>query len=250
MSTAHRIRASFSCIRASFSCALLLGALAPALLSAACFVDGTADPVAARITLALGGVTKGGLVAPDETIDLDERPCYVAATVSAEDLAAPVRAAWACDPGDTPGGTAELSLEVPAGDERELQVVVFLMEPEGLVTLTDFRREDWSSGVVDLDITPTEAATGQVDGFITGTDRDVVAVRLVDNETGVRLPPVATTASGGGFHFTADRVPRGRFFRLELELTDGETHEVTDCAVWATEGSVTVVDVDVAADRC
>ncbi len=231
--------------------AIGLWALAAVLLSPlGCFVDGTSDPARARITVDLGGVTKGGPVSQDDTVDLAERACYVAASVTAEDLSEPLRTAWACDPGESPGGTVELELDVPAGGERELRVVAFLVEDEGLVTLTAFQREDWPSGVVDVDLDLTEANPGSVDGFITGSDQDITEVRLVDIDTGVLLPPGPVTASGGGFHFTLDRVPQGRFFRLQVHLSGGETREVTDCAIWATAGSVRVVNVDLAADHC
>lgn len=224
---------------------LLLATLLPA-----CFVQGTDEPATARITVALGGVAKGGPVDPESLVDLDQRPCYLGAAVTAEDLAAPLTTAWACDPGESTPGTVDLDLEVPAGGERELRVVAFLMEADGLVTLTAFVRDDWPSGVVDLDVPLTESPRGRVDGSITGSDQDVVSVRLVDVETGVRLPAVPATASGGAFHFTADRVPQGRFFTLSVELADTTEKEVRDCTIWATEGTVRVVNVSLSSESC
>lgn len=230
--------------------ATLLAGAALTISLCACLVRGEPDPTVAQITLALGGVTKGGPVAATDAVDLDERPCYVAASVSAPDLAEPVMSAWACDRGEAPGGTAALTLELPAGSDRTLQVVAFVREEDGLHTFTALTHHDWPSGPVDVDVDATEVAVGDVDGFVTGAAHDVVSARLVDLDTGALLPSVPAIPSEGGFHFTISRVPAGRFFGLKLELAGGAPHEIVDCALWTTPGSVRVVNVDVAEDRC
>ena len=221
-----------------------------ALWSPACFVDGQPDRSVVSLSLGLGGVTKGGPVAPDDVVDLGERPCFVHARISAVDLPHPVSAAWACDVGEDVGGEVGLDLEVQSGAARDLRVVVFLAEPEGLVTLSSFSTHDLAAGPVDLSVEVTEVPVGTVDGFITGADRDVLSARLVDLETGVLLPPLPATASGGGFHFTTSRLPRGRFFGLSLELAGGTLLEIPDCPVYATEGTVRVLQVDAASGSC
>jgi len=236
--------------RASWTYPAFLVGTALAFGLGACLVQGEPDSTVARITLALGGVAKGGSVAPADAVDLAERPCYVAASVTAPDLPAPATSAWACDPGEQPGGTAELVLELPAGADRSLRIVAFLVEQDGLHTFAATSRHDWPSGEVELDVDATEVATGDVDAFVTGAERDVISARLVDLDSGVLLPSVPAIPLEGGFHFTISRVPQGRFFGLELELAGGARHEVLDCAVWATPGSVRVVSVDVAEDRC
>lgn len=242
-----RARSRLSCV-ALRACAA--GGLSFALVASACFVDGQPDRAAVSVSLGLGGVTKGGPVDSDADIRLDVRPCYVGARVTAMDLASPVVAAWACDPGEAPGGEVELDLEVASGLGRELRVVVFLAEPEGLVTLTSFTTLDLAPGSVDVDVALVEAPVGEVDGYVTGADRDVVAAYFVDLETGVELPAVPATASGAGFHFTTDRLPRGRFFGLRLEFVGGEILEISDCPVYAAEGSVRVLHVDAASGSC
>lgn len=215
-----------------------------------CFVQGEPDRAAVSLHLGLGGVAKGGPVDPTAPVDLDLRPCFVGVRVSAVDLAAPVTAAWACDPGEAPGGEVDLALEVPSGAARELRVVAFLAEPEGLVTLSGFATHDLAPGAADLTVTPEEVPTGAVDGFVTGAAEGVTAARLVDLETGVVLPALPVTASGGGYHFSFDRLPRGRFFGLVLELDGGGTLEIPDCPVYATEGTVRVLAVDAQAGSC
>ncbi|MDY0001173.1 MAG: hypothetical protein RBU30_07765, partial [Polyangia bacterium] len=217
---------------------------------AACFVEGRGELSLVTVSLGLGGVTKGKAIDPDETVDLAEHPCFVGARISATDLPHPVRAAWACEAGEEPGGEVGLDIEVQSGSARELRVVVFLAEPEGLVTLASYSTHDLAAGAVDLSVEVTEVPTGSVDGFVTGADRDVLSARLMDLETGVLLPPLPTTASGGGFHFTTSRLPRGRFFGLYLELAGGTLLEIPDCPVYATEGTVRVLQVDASSGSC
>lgn len=230
--------------------ALLASGASFALGTAACFVEGQADPSVVTLTLGLGGVTKGGPVAPDDRVDLGERPCYVGARITAVDLPQPVAEAWACDAGEEPGGEVSLDLEVQSGHDRELRVVVFLAEPEGLVTLSSYSTHDLLAGPMDLTVEVTEVPVGALDGFVTGTEHDVVSARLEDLETGVLLPPLPATASGGGFHFSTTRLPRGRFFGLSLELTGGTLLEIPDCPVYATEGTVRVLEVDASSGSC
>ena len=228
-----------------------LGLVLWAVLQApGCFVKGVDEDTVISVSLAVGDESKGREVLPSEIIDLDERPCYVGVQVDADDLVEPVRTAWACDPGEDPGAQVDLSLTVTPGDDRTISVVVFLNE-SGLVTgFAGYSTQSLASGPVDLSLDVEELPAGSIDGFITGASGDVSRVILTDLETGVRLPSLETTASGGGFHFGTDRVPQGRFFSLTIVLAGGQEIEIIDCAVYATAGTVRVLTVDADASSC
>jgi len=225
-------------------------ALGLALTLMACFVRGEPEQAVVSIRLGVGGDPKGKVVAPDETIDLSERPCFVGVEVDAADLPAPVSTAWACDPGETPTLEANLELTVNAGASREIRSVAFLNEDGWITTFAAYDATDLAPGLVTLDLTLDELEVGAVDGFVTGASSDVVQAILTDLESGVRMPPVQATASGGGFHFEVPWLPRGRFFGLTLILVGGEALEMVDCPVYVTPGSVRVLDVDAADGSC
>ncbi|MFH2006962.1 MAG: hypothetical protein ABI333_10295 [bacterium] len=220
------------------------------LLCSGCFVRGVDESDVVSVRLALGGTAKGGAVPPGETVRLGTQPCYVGVQISAPDLASPVSAAWACDPGETADFIEDLELEVTAGEDRELRAVAFLNEDGRLVTFIGYQVTTLDPGAHTLELTLEEQAVGAIDGFASGTDSDIDQVILTDLATGVELPPLPATATGGGFHFAADWVPRGRFFGLTLVLTDGDTVKIPDCPVYVTEGSVRVLDVDGADGSC
>lgn len=220
------------------------------LTQMACFVQGEPDRAVVSIRLGVGGDPKGKAVAPDEPIDLALRPCFVGVEVDAADLPAPVSAAWACDPGETPALEAELELTVYAGASREIRAVAFLNEDGWITTFAAYDATDLAPGLVTLDLTLDELEVGTVDGFITGAPADVVQAILTDLDSGVRMPPVETTASGSGFHFEVPWLPRGRFFGLTLILVGGDVLEMLDCPVYVTPGSVRVLNVDAADGSC
>jgi hypothetical protein len=222
------------------------------ILSAAagCFVQGQPDRAVVSVRLAVGGASKGKVVTAGEDIDLAERPCYVGVEVDAADLPEPVAAAWACDPGETPGLTAELELTVNAGAQREVSAVAFLHEDGWITTFAGYDATDLAPGLVTVDLPLQELEVGVIDGFVWDAPADVVQVILTDLDSGVRMPPVDATASGGGFHFDVPWLPRGRFFGLTLILVGGAPLPMLDCPVYVTPGSVRVLDVDAANGSC
>lgn len=228
----------------------LLAVLPAVLVLGGCFVRSEPDRASLSVPVDLGGAPKGRAVEADELVRLGELPCYVGVQVTAMDLAETARTAWVCDPGETPGAEVELELSVDAGRAREITVIAYLVESDRLVTFLGKTEQDLESGPVDVDLDVNELPTGGLDGFISGAIEDVIEVWLTDLEAEVRLPPLQTTPQGGGFHFGMDDLPTGRFFGLSLLLQSGDEVEIYDCPIWATEGSVRVLDVDAANQSC
>lgn len=230
--------------------------LAMVIVAPGCFVQGEPDQTVISIQLGVGGVPKGRAVESDEVIDLAAQPCYVGVDVNAADMAEPVRAAWACDPGEALPLTednapyADLELTVIAGEAREIRMVAFLNEDGWITSFAGYDTKDLAPGLVELELELSELEVGTLDGLITGAPSDVVQIRLTDLDSGVRLPRVEATPSGDGFHFEVPWLPRGRFFGLTLILVGDEELAVPDCPVYVTGGSVRVLDVDAANGTC
>jgi hypothetical protein len=226
----------------------ILGALL--WLVSGCFVQGEEEHTVVSIRLGIDGDPKGRTVEPDETIDLADHRCFVGVEVNADDMPEPVVAAWACDPGEDAPLSAELELTVHAGASREIRAVAFVKEDGWITTFASYDATDLTPGLVELKLTLDELEVGSVDGLISGAPADVVQVILTDLDSGVRMPPVDATASGGGFHFDIPWIPRGRFFGLTLILVGGEPLEMLDCPIYVTPGSVRVLDVDATNGSC
>jgi hypothetical protein len=178
---------------------LLLAALL--LLAAAC---GSNDTGMVTATFALSAPEGDGgsstLWNEQGVFDLQAFPAFVALTVTAEDMERE-SATWPESAADYAAGdtTVELTLEVPAGDARELEAVVFLFAGDrplcfvnGDTTVLDL--PSGSTREVTLDLVGT--GTGYVHGV---APADADEIWLLDALTLVRLD--RTLPDGGTFRF-------------------------------------------------
>ena len=147
--------------------------------------------------------------------DLQGFPAFVQVELTADDMSDMVQT-WPDTPEDyVPGQTVvDLLFDVPAGNSRTLDAVVFVYQNEKPYTFTPDEPEvmDLTSGTTnDVTLNLEPVATGVVSG---SADPEVTEVWLVDVSTMVRLD-VAVPGAG---KYTFTEAPFGRV--LSIAWTD------------------------------
>jgi hypothetical protein len=208
----------------------MLLALLLALPLAGCGVDRSEQSVV-RILLPLDGlpVGAGGAVRDARGLfDLEQVGVYVVASASAEDIESTITVDWPDEELAEPPAQAELTLLLPAGSGRTIEVLALVVDPtSGLQAHAGSTTEDLAGGTeltIDLELGPVP--TSSVDETLAlpdGVDAaEVVALHPVDVEHEVLYPAATFTPLTSSLEASAGPLPSGRSIAWTARTVSGE----------------------------
>ena len=160
----------------------------------------------------------------DGLVHLSTVGWFAAVKVTSSDDMEEQRSEW--PNGSSSGDTAEMSLDVPAGSGRSIEVVVFGTVGERVDVFSEASPlvYDLTGGqelVIDVSLTETEY--GIIQGTITGPLASQAAyVAAVDRDLGVLYPSQSVTV-GTSVRYELAHLPINRDFWIRVTLSDGRT---------------------------
>ena len=154
--------------------------------------------------------------------DLAMTALHVQIAVEAEDLESPAAASWSGDWQEA----VSLSVQVPAGDNRALSVVVFSSDGTAVDTYSAYMPVlTLSPGDQTVEATLTLSAVFEARLQFVDWPEGATGVVVEDIATGVLFPAVAVTTEGGEVGAVIPGLPVGRFFYLRILDGDGALSE-------------------------
>lgn len=201
------------------------------LLFTGCTADSGNIVVAFDTSGITGPMSPGdGLMTDDDGYaHLEWFPAFLVIRVTAEDMDEPVTVTWPEEIPDDLGEEVVLDFEVPAGDAREVSLVLLLVDGEGMTGThvspgpgrAPERVDISAGGTAEVTITPQLLPRGTVEATWR-TAYSVVSVSWIDDRAGAVLP---STPAADGFTTTALSV--GRTYWPRVELDGGEFRDIS-----------------------
>ncbi|MCD6500144.1 MAG: hypothetical protein J7M25_17765 [Deltaproteobacteria bacterium] len=174
------------------------------------------------------------------TQSLVDTPLIVEAAIEADDLAEPVTACWAGAVQDD----VSVSLSVPAGQNRNLSVVVFAWDGEIVSTYKAFVSGlALESGDQSVDVDAEPSATWTLNVALETVGSMPKAAAVEEAQLGILFPSVPVTDG----RFVISGLPTGRFFYVVVQYEDGSWSDpLYGCPVFfGQDGTLSrVIDLD------
>jgi len=171
---------------------------------------------------------------------LVDTPFIVEAAIEADDLSEPVTAVWAGSVQDD----VDLSVSVPAGQNRNLSVVVFAWDGEIVSTYKAFVSGlTLESGDQSVDVDAEPSSTWTLDVALETVGSMPKAAAVEEAQLGILFPSVPVTDG----RFVIEGLPTGRFFYIVVQNEDGSWSDpLYGCPVFfGQDGSLSrVIDLD------
>lgn len=186
----------------------------------------------------------------DNPVDLTENPLLIQVMLDAQDIAAPVTDRWIGQP--EAADTVELSLEAPAGFDRELSVVVYYWTGQQVETYKAFQSGlELGEGDQVVTLTPELSETWVLEGLLLNPGETVPSeVTLEDVQSGARFPAVGLTEEGNGWAFEIKDIPTGRFFYLRLRHAGGWEDPLYYCPIFFGQSAHIQRTIDLEGESC